>query len=137
MEIMVVKTLSGGLKPAYDSDLEKFKKIPLNEKIRITYKKTRNIGFHRKFFALMNLVFQNQERYKFLDCLREDLIIEAGFFFEEVNLRGEVIKKAKSISFASMDENEFSELYNSVIDVIVEFFKFERQDIIDNIDQYF
>ena len=51
MKIQVVKNLNGTLKPAYDSDYESFKKIPLNEIIEIEYKKQRNIRFHRKLFS--------------------------------------------------------------------------------------
>jgi hypothetical protein len=36
-----------------------------------------------------------------------------------------------------MDEIEFNELYNRVADVIVKWLGIEKQDIIDNINQYF
>ena len=58
MKILVVKTLSG-IKPAYDSDKEAFNKMPFNEVFEIEYKKKRNVKFHRKFFALLNLAFQD------------------------------------------------------------------------------
>ena len=136
MEITLIKTLSG-FKACYDSDSEKAKKIPLNEPFVVTYTKKRNIKFHRKFFALVNMVFENQERYSNLDHLRNDLTIEAGFYEVRYGLHGEELKEAKSISFSSMDEIEFSELYNRVIDVIVKYFKFEKEDILSNIEQYF
>ena len=97
MDIQVIKTLSGTLKCAYDSDYENFKKLPLNEIFTITYKKQRNIKFHRLFFSLINMVYQNQEQYKFIDDLREDLIIEAGYYYKTININGEEVKKAKSI----------------------------------------
>jgi hypothetical protein len=53
------------------------------------------------------------------------------------NLHGEEIKKAKSISFASMDNDQFEEYYNAVLDQIVIHFNFGKQDIIDNVNQYF
>lgn len=137
MEITLIKTLSGSFKPAYDSDYEKAKKIALNEPFVFTYKKPRNYLFHKKFFGLLNMVFENQEQYSNLDHLRNDLIIEAGFYEIRHGLHGEELKEAKSISFASMDEIEFSELYNRVIDVIVKYFKFEKVDILANIEQYF
>jgi len=36
-----------------------------------------------------------------------------------------------------MDDNEFSELYNRIIDVIVKWLGIDKQDILDNIEQYF
>jgi hypothetical protein len=36
-----------------------------------------------------------------------------------------------------MDEIEFSEFYNLIIDVVVKWLGIEKQEIIDNIEQYF
>ena len=83
------------------------------------------------------MLFDNQERYNNVDDLREDLTIEAGFYPKRENIKGDVIKKANSISFASMDEFQFNELYNKTLDVIVKYFNFKKQDIIDNVEQYF
>lgn len=85
----------------------------------------------------MQLVYQNQELYRFLDDLRQDITIECGYYYETVNINGEVVKKAKSISFASMDEVEFSELYNTALDVIVKHFHFDKEDMLTNIEQYY
>lgn len=136
MEIQVVKTPMG-LKPAFDSDYENFKKLPSNEVFEITYTKKRNIKFHRKFFALVKMVFDNQERYSFLDDLRADLTIEAGYFYTTVNIHGEEVRKPKSISFAQMDELEFSDFYNSVVDVIVKYFHFDKESIAEEVERYF
>jgi hypothetical protein len=137
MKITLIKTLSGSFKPAYDSDYELAKKIKLNEPYEYDFKKPRNYEFHKKFFGLVNMVFQNQERYNNIDDLREDLIIEAGFYSIRYNFNGVEIYKADSISFANMDEVKFGELYSSVIDVIIKYFHFDKQDIIDNVEQFF
>ena len=136
MEITLIKTLSG-FKACYDSDSEKAKKIPLNEPFVITYTKKRNIKFHRKFFALMNMIFDNQEKYNSIEHLRKDLIIAAGYYDTRFNFEGVEILEAKSMSFSSMDEIEFSELYNRIIDVIVKYFNWDREDIIENVTKYF
>lgn len=137
MELLLVKQLNNTFKCAYDSDLDKLKKVKANDIVSCTIKKPRNILFHRKFFALLNLVFQNQEIYQHLEDLRHDLTIEAGFFESRPNLYGEEIKKPKSISFAAMDEYEFNDFYSAVLDTIVRCFHFDRQDIIENVEQYF
>jgi len=41
----------------------------------------------------------------------------AGFYEMATNLRGEVRVTAKSISFASMDQAKFDDLYNAVVNV--------------------
>lgn len=136
MKILVKKT-HNGLIPLYDSDYENYSKIPIGKEFEIECKQTRNIKFHRKFFALINMVFQNQEQYTNIEHLRKDLIIESGNYDLRHDLHGVEIREAKSISFAQMDEIQFSELYNSVVDVIVKYFNFDKQDIIDNVSQYY
>lgn len=123
--------------PCHNSDWEMAKKLKPNKEYQVEIKRPRNIKFHRKFFALINMVFENQERYKNSEKLREALIIEAGYYDEWFDLQGVQHIDAKSISFAKMNEDEFSELYNRVIDVIVEHFHFDKQEILDNIEQFF
>jgi len=136
MKLTLIKTLSG-LKPAHNSDYELYKKLKLNEEYQCEVKQVRNIRFHRKFFALLNMLYDNQEIYTNLDSLRKDLTIAAGYYDERVNFSGEVIIEAKSISFAKMSQQEFDELYNRVLDVIVKYFNFDREDIKNHIEQYF
>lgn len=136
MEIWVKNTFRG-LVPMYDTDLDNKKKLKIDQEYLVTVSIPRNIKFHRKMFALYNLVFQNQEIYKFLDDLRRDITIEAGFYRERVNINGEIIKEAESISFSNMDDIVFSDLYNKSLDVIVKYFHFDRQSIIDEIEQFF
>lgn len=137
MKLYVQKQLNGSLIPCHNSDWEKAKKLKPNNEYLVEIKQPRNIKFHRKFFALINMLFDNQEQYKNIERLRKDLIIEAGYYDEWADLNGVIQREAKSISFAQMNEAEFSDLYNRVIDVIVQYFHFDKQDIIDNVEQYF
>ena len=137
MKITLVKQLNGQFKLAYDSDFEQAKKIKVGEFYEFSYSKPRNYLFHKKFFALVELVYQNQEAYSNKDDLREDLTIDAGFYRVTTNLQGNEVKKAQSISFAQMDEIEFNEFYNRFIDAVVRWLKIDKQDLIDNITQYF
>ena len=100
MKIFLVKQLNGTLKPAYNSDYDKVKKLKAGEEYVCEVKQPRNIRFHRKFFALINMIFDNQEVYNNADRLRKDLIIEAGFYEEWVDVHGEIKREADSISFA-------------------------------------
>jgi hypothetical protein len=137
MKLHVIKTQTG-LKPAYNSDYEVYSKIPLNEVFEIEYKKPRNIGFHRKYFALIKLAFENQTDYRNLNDLRRDISIVAGYYDEVVNkVTGEVYKMPKSISFSQMDEIEFSELYERTKDVICKWLGVNDESIEEEIHQYF
>ena len=137
MKILVIKT-NQGLKPCYDSDYEIYSKIQLGEQFEIEYKKKRNLKFHKKYFALLKLCFENQEIYRSIEELRLDLIVETGRFTEVTNFfTGEINKKANSMSFANMDELEFISLYEDTKRVICHHFKFNDIDIEENISQYF
>lgn len=91
----------------------------------------RNPKFHRKFFAMLNFAFdawepdRKRKTYKGrpveknFEQFREDILILAGFSEQTFNLRGEMRLKAKSISFANMDDEEFERVYSAVVDVIL------------------
>ncbi len=137
MKILLYKAKNGGIYPAYDEDQNNLRRVKCGEYFTAEIVKPRNILFHRKYFALLNLVMENQERYKHLEDLRWDVTIEAGYFYNHVSLHGEVIRKPLSISFASMDDHEFSTFYNKCIDVIVMHFSFEREALINEIERWF
>ena len=137
MKLSIVKTLGGVIKPAFDSDYELLKKIKPNTEYQCEIKQPRNYKLHKKYFALINLVYQNQEHYNNVEHLRKDLIIASGFYEKRYSFHGEEVTEAKSISFAKMSESDFNDLYSKTIDAICKYFHFDKQDIIDNVQQYF
>lgn len=127
----------GKIVPLFDSDWEKFKRVPKNKEVTVEIRQPRNIKLHRKFFALINMVFENQDIYTDLEALRKDLTIEAGFYNEHADFNGEIKRTAKSISFANMENTEFSTLYNQYINTIIRILKWEIEDIEENLESYF
>jgi hypothetical protein len=129
-EIFMVKSLGGKFTPAHDSDLELAKQLKIGDVYKFTFTKPRNYEFHKKFFALINLVFENQDHYTNIDDLRHDLTVEAGYKVEKVNqFTGEVSYKAESINFASMDEVRFSSLYQKMLDTVIRVYEWEGTDL--------
>ncbi|EKO3894346.1 DUF1367 family protein [Vibrio metschnikovii] len=118
----------GGFKPLGSDDSELMRKIPLGSVIEAEFSKKRNPLFHRKFFALLNTGYEywnppeadwrGFKAVKNFDVFREQVTILAGFREVTYNLDGSVKVKAKSISFASMDDNEFEKVYSQVLDVV-------------------
>ena len=115
--------------PATDYDQQQIEKIKQRDYVSAEVKRPRNAKFHRKYMALLNYAFENWEpgeidsKYgkpkKSFDRFRKDLAILSGFYDIEIRLNGETSVTAKSISFASMKEDEFEELYSNTIDVIL------------------
>lgn len=136
-KIHLIKQSNNTFILANDSDFETAKKIKPGNVYAFEFTKPRNYEFHKKFFALIKMLYDNQEYYDNIEHLRKDLIITAGYYEHRYGLDGQELIEAKSLSFGAMDEFQFNELYNSVINVIVEKFNFNRQDIIDNVLQYY
>lgn len=137
MKLFLIKNENGTLSPAYDSDREQLEKHKINEIREYQSKGIRNVKFHRKFFALINMVFSNQDVYKNIDHLRSDLIVAAGFYDVTYDFHGTEVLRPKSISFASMDQDEFENLYSRVLDAVLDIYQWDEQTIIDNIYNFF
>jgi hypothetical protein len=135
MKIALIKSFNG-LKAAYNSDLENLKKLKEGVIYEVNIKKPRNLMFHRKFFALINLVFENQEVFDNSEDLRYYLIMKAGFYKKVKTPDGEMFIP-KSLKFDKMDNVEFEEVYNGVIKVIEKELLITKQDILENIQEYF
>ena len=117
MKILLENTLSG-LKPLYPSDYDEKRKLKIGETYEADVKLPRNIGFHRKFFAMINLGHQNTSLEMPFEAYRRLMIIKAGFFNAYHTDKG-VYYEAQSIAFSSMDEDTFEDVYSRVLDVII------------------
>lgn len=135
MQLHVIKRPDGALIPALEHDREKLSTIKIGQPCRIELKRQRNYTFHKKYFALLEFAFDQwnppehgegsawKERITInrnFDRFRKDIIILAGYYEATYRLNGDVRIEAKSISFASMSQDEFEELYNATLTVIVE-----------------
>lgn len=82
-------------------------------------RRARNPKFHRKLFALLNLVVQNTDRYPSVDVLLFGLKIAVGHCDILIGTDGtSKFFMPKSISFESMDQIAFDAFYDRAIDVI-------------------
>lgn len=125
MEVYLTKTLAGNLIACNDSDREVLDKFKKGDVLKVDIKKPRNVQFHRKYFALLNIAFNNLpehliEYYPNFEVFRTILQLKAGYYTPVLTQKGTTIYLPKSISFASMDSLEFDELFNSVVDIIID-----------------
>lgn len=129
---------SNKILPCSEFDYDVLLKVTKNHTVAIEIKKERNAKFHRKFFVLINLLFDNQESYQNIEDYRKDLLIASGFYEEKTNFfTGEMKLEAKSISFSNMDDLEFSEVYKKVIDTALQFIPMDRVMLIEEIEKNF
>jgi len=127
-EASFVKHPNGILVPASQNDVDYLDGIKTGDVIKGKFSKVRNGMFFRKWWALVGFLYDHWEPesapgqvkmvpQKNFDRFRKDLTIFAGFYEMFYRLNGDVKVEAKSISFGSMDELEFEQLYSKTIDV--------------------
>jgi hypothetical protein len=130
MKQLTLMKLGSGLFAAHGDESREFcARLKTGQTLSAEFKKDRGYAFHKKMFALVDLLFDiwsetvPQKTYKGQAVLPEkerfrgDLIILAGFYRSVFNIRGEVRLEPESISFASMTQERFEELYSAVINV--------------------
>lgn len=123
MKMLVVNTPSG-LVPLGDDDYEQKRMLKVGQTYTVEVRVARNVDFHRKYFALISYAweFLNENEtaaFRTKEGFRKSLEITAGHYEPVYDLETQsFIHVPKSISFGSMDNAEFSVLYERVKDVI-------------------
>lgn len=129
-ELVLMKGPGGVLMPCDEEARGIIASWPMGQGVRAHVKRARNVRFHRKFFAMLNLAFDAWEpaaqeyhgmpARKNLDRFRKDMLVMAGFYTATVNMQGEIRLEPVSMSFANMDEDRFNGVYNRVADVVLD-----------------
>jgi len=119
MLLTLVRT-EKGLVPIDDDSVEAIRKVALGSQIFCEYKPRRNMKFHKKYFALLNAVILNQNKFKTVDNLHEIVKYRSGYYDTFLGSNDEKFIKTKSISFHTMDNLEFEKFYSVAIDVCAE-----------------
>lgn len=134
-----------GLVPLYDTDLDAKKRLKVGRVVKCHVSNPRNYEFHKKFFALVRLTFDNlptnlaeywqvHNEEDMLRRFKRDL----GYFTSTVNERGEREIEYQSISFSSMEQHEFERFYNQCVDLVL--FRYikgiDKQDLITEIENF-
>ena len=83
-------------------------------------KRSRSPHHHRKLFALLKLIHANQERYRSTDELLAAIKVHLGHCDTVFMRDGTEVRIPKSIAFESMDQAEFAEFYERVLDCVCE-----------------
>ncbi len=129
MEAYLSKIPSGALIPVDEASAEFIAKQKVGQGFRCRLERFRNIGFHRKYFALMNYAFGQWERpeeyaggflvQKSFNAFRDEVTIAAGFYEQVFNMDGSFRLDPRSIKFNAMGQEEFEQLYSNSINVLL------------------
>lgn len=123
MKLQLLNTASG-LVPVDDYAYDEKKKLKVGEVYTAEIKQSRNYRFHKLYFALINCAWEylperQTQGFRSKENLRKYVEVAAGHcepFYSPA--KREWLEVPKSISFDTMDEAEFRDLYERVKDVI-------------------
>lgn len=123
MKLEFIKQAGGLLMPADDYTAEKMLKFKTGCQFPVDIKLPRNQAFHGKVFAFFQFCFEHwaggnecQHESVQFDSFRKQLTVNAGYFDQVWNInKVDFILEAKSLSFTSMDQEEFEQCYNALI----------------------
>lgn len=114
-EIVMCKRIAS-LIPVDDEGKDVLDGIGQGELVKVKITKGRNLKHHKKFFSMLSLVLENQEKYPTKRHLLTAVKLEAGWYEDgPVEANGKISYLPKSISFAKMDQLEFDEFYTQAI----------------------
>jgi len=88
-----------------------------NEIVQVEITKPRNLKFHQKWFVLLEVLYNNQEKYNNREMFRAVVLVELGHCQTLISDEGKAVYIPKSISFAKCDDLKFREIYSQTIDL--------------------
>ena len=127
------KKSATGLTPADETTNDWLIKVKAGAVVSGEFKKPRSYQFHRKYFALLKVAFDNWEPNeiqvevagkmitpeKNFDRFRKDLTILCGHYDTVFRLDNTFRIEPKSISFGNMSSEEFDKFYQTTITVLI------------------
>jgi hypothetical protein len=147
MKINFIKLEGGTLIPFSQIESDRMIRFKNREVYQVEIKTTRNPAFHRKVFSFLNYCFENWsasnclefvDESKQFDYFRKMMIIKAGYYDQFFDIDGNLRLEAKSISYANMNQEEFENLYNALIQVAMSnIFKTNDKDKLNKLYNFF
>ena len=107
------------LVPTDQQSLDRIMKFKEDEIISGDFKKSRNYQFHKKYFALINLLWENSPLNLTFDKFRDYSMLNIGRADVYDTPQGKMAM-AQSISFDNMDQIEFEKIYSETLQFGIE-----------------
>jgi len=135
MNINLIKNADGVFTPATNVDYDIASQIKVGTEYNFKYKKIRNPKLHRMYFALINMLFQNQDLMDNKYAFRKWLEVKAGYYDAVITDSGTFFCP-KSISYDSLSGDGFNQLFEAVMTVAYEKFAMDNEVIENNLKEF-
>lgn len=127
-----LRIVPGGAMALNQAEAEKLEDL-VGKQVRCVMTQPRNIGFHRKYFAMLKVARDmcpenyNPEQFR--------MVAQAGAgYCEFIKSGDQLVAVPKSISFGRMDQLEFERLYNAVLNYCCERWALNNEQIDQLVD---
>lgn len=114
-----MKRILGSLVPTDRRSEELLKELPDHTCFRVEVRQPRNVDHHRKYWALIQAIFPHQSQYATTRHLHEALKLSVGHFDMIKSLKGVEVPVTRETNFSKMDQAEFAQFYDRVVDLIL------------------
>jgi len=115
---IVVRAANNCLHPA-DAVAHKYVgKLKYNEEIMVEARRPRNIRQLRKYWVMVDLVFENQEHFRSEDDLSDSIKLAVGLTKTVRMPSGEDYRIPLSIAIEAMPQDEFDDFYNRAVNYV-------------------
>lgn len=106
----------GGLKTIDDQGVDVLRRIKVGEVVQCEVNRPRNLAHHRKFWALVNVFWAAAGDWSSPYAVLIELKVRLGHV-QKVVIRetGEIVSVPKSISFAQMNQDQFTAFYDRAL----------------------
>lgn len=119
-DLFLKRTLHG-FAAADEATQDAMRSYKIGDTYRASVVKPRNLRNHRRYWALVNLVYQNADGYASAELVHAHLKLLAGRCSPVVSkTTGETFLVPESISFSAMDEAEFQDFWGRCIKAVCE-----------------
>jgi len=118
MARLYLKKTLGGFEPADEPSAEIARKYKLGEVYRADVVKPRSYQHHKLAMALLQLTYDNQERYTDFTTFRKAIAFASGYTTSYPDLDGVIREEAGSLSYDSIpDDVAFGRVISSMMTV--------------------
>jgi len=117
-EVFLRRTLSG-FSPADEASAELCRSFKINETYRADIVRPRNGPWHRRYWKLVSVVYENCEQFASAELLHGYLKLRCGVSTPVASLAtGEVFMVPGSIAFHRMTQEQFEAFWTKVVEVV-------------------
>ena len=136
MDIFLTRTLNG-LVASDEEAKQAIKRWKMGETLKCSVRKPRCYTNHKRYFGLLTLTYDNQERYTNFEHFRKAVQIEAGHVEQLITLQGEVVFMPKSIAYDALDEMEFGKVFGETMAVCARLLgNMELHELANEVERY-